>query len=62
MEPCIEYIEMPENLRDQYQYWTEADLTKLQRAGVPASFSSLQDGVADYVRYLESVSPYMVVS
>ena len=62
MEPCIEYIEMPENLRDQYQYWTEADLTKLQRAGVSASFSSLQDGVADYVRYLESVSPYMVVS
>jgi len=62
MKPCIEYIEMPESLRNQYQYWTEADLTKLRQTGAPVSFSSLEDGVADYVKHLESVTPYLTVS
>ncbi len=46
----IEYFDMPENLRRQYQYFTEADLAKLRRSGCPVRFRLLEDGVADYVR------------
>lgn len=50
----IEYIEMPENLRGKYQYYTQADMEKLRAAGYNADFHSLEWGVADYVRnYLE---------
>jgi ADP-L-glycero-D-manno-heptose 6-epimerase len=53
-EPNIEYIEMPEAIRDKYQYFTEADLTKLSKTGIEYSFTPLEDGVADYVKnYLE---------
>jgi ADP-L-glycero-D-manno-heptose 6-epimerase len=41
---------MPEDIRDKYQYFTEADMTKLQNAGYKESFYSLEDGVRDYVR------------
>ncbi|RED92624.1 ADP-glyceromanno-heptose 6-epimerase precursor [Marinoscillum furvescens DSM 4134] len=41
----IEYIDMPEHLRDKYQYFTEADLKKLKSIGFPMDFSSLEDGV-----------------
>ncbi len=60
--PDIEYIEMPENIRNQYQYWTEADLTKLRQTAAPAAFKPLKDGVADYVRHLESATPYLTGS
>jgi ADP-L-glycero-D-manno-heptose 6-epimerase len=46
----IEYIEMPESIRSQYQYFTEADTSKLRRAGCDRSPPSLEDGVEDYVR------------
>ena len=45
----IEYIEMPESLRNQYQYFTEAKMDKLKAAGCPIAFSSLEDSVRDYV-------------
>jgi len=45
----IEYIEMPESLRNQYQYFTEAKIDKLKAAGCPVKFSSLEDSVRDYV-------------
>jgi len=45
----IEYIEMPESLRNQYQYFTEAKIDKLKAAGCPVAFSSLEDSVRDYV-------------
>ncbi len=48
--PNIEYIEMPEHLRDRYQYHTQADLTRLRRAGYVAQTTSLDSAVADYVR------------
>jgi len=48
--PEIEYIPMPEALRGRYQYWTEADLTKLRRAGYNQPTTSLEEGVARYVR------------
>jgi ADP-L-glycero-D-manno-heptose 6-epimerase len=49
-EPVIEYIVMPEDIRDKYQYFTEADMTKLQQAGYTRPFYSLEDGVTDYVK------------
>jgi ADP-L-glycero-D-manno-heptose 6-epimerase len=46
----IEYIDMPLNIRDQYQYFTEAHSAKLKKAvGESYSFYSLEEGVADYV-------------
>jgi ADP-L-glycero-D-manno-heptose 6-epimerase len=52
--PNIEYIEMPASIKDKYQYFTEADLTKLKKTGLPLKFTSLEEAVADYVKnYLE---------
>ncbi len=49
-EPDIEFIEMPEQLRAHYQYFTEADMSKARAAGFTHAFLSLEDAVADYVR------------
>lgn len=46
----IEYIDMPVELRDKYQYFTQADMSKLARAGYDRPFTSLEDGVEAYVR------------
>ncbi len=57
--PQIDYIDMPEALRARYQYFTQADMGRLRRAGYAQSFTSLEDGVADYVgRYLDAEDPY----
>ncbi len=56
----IEYIEMPEALRNQYQYFTEAKMDKLKAAGCPVAFSLLEDSVRDYVtKYLQKSDPYL---
>ncbi len=49
-EPVIEYIDMPEDIRDKYQYFTEANMKKLRDAGYQDPFFTLEDGVEDYVR------------
>ena len=49
-KPAIEYIDMPENLRNQYQYFTEADMGKLKKAGCPVRFRALDAAVKDYVQ------------
>ncbi|MDE1170265.1 MAG: ADP-glyceromanno-heptose 6-epimerase [Verrucomicrobium sp.] len=46
----IRFVEMPEILREKYQYFTEADMGKLRRAGYLHPFSSLEEGVRDYVQ------------
>ena len=51
----IRYIEMPEQLRGKYQYYTCADTKKLREAGYEAEFTSLEDGAAKYVAYLNSI-------
>jgi ADP-L-glycero-D-manno-heptose 6-epimerase len=57
--PVIEYIDMPEDIRDKYQYFTEASMSKLQNAGYSANFYSLEEGVSDYVKnYLLPASYY----
>ena len=48
-ETAIEYIEMPEHMRDRYQYFTEASITGLREAGCTYSFRTLEDAVGDYV-------------
>jgi ADP-L-glycero-D-manno-heptose 6-epimerase len=59
----IEYIEMPESLRNQYQYFTEAKMDKLKAADCPVAFSSLEDSVRDYVvNYLQKSDPYLSTS
>lgn len=55
----IDYIDTPEDIRDKYQYFTEANMEKLRKAGYQKSFTSLEDGVAEYVsQYLNSGSYY----
>lgn len=46
----IQYIDMPIDIRDKYQYFTEANMQKLRAAGYSAPFYSLEEGVDDYVR------------
>ncbi len=54
LEPNILFIDMPEDIRDKYQYFTEANMQKLLKAGYKQPFYSLEEGVKDYVQqYLE---------
>jgi ADP-L-glycero-D-manno-heptose 6-epimerase len=50
MSPQISFIDMPEDIRDKYQYFTEANMDKLRAAGYKDAFYSLEEGVGDYVR------------
>lgn len=48
--PHIDFIDMPETLKGKYQYFTEADATKLRAHGYKKPFTTLEDGVTDYIR------------
>lgn len=48
--PDIRFIDTPEDIRDTYQYFTEAAMQKLRKAGYKKPFTELEDGVKDYVR------------
>jgi ADP-L-glycero-D-manno-heptose 6-epimerase len=48
-QPLIEYIDMPEDILEKYQYYTEADMSKLRKAGYSEGFYTLEKGVSDYV-------------
>jgi ADP-L-glycero-D-manno-heptose 6-epimerase len=55
----FDFIDMPDSMRDQYQYFTQAEMSKLRRAGYHAPFHSIEDGVCDYVRnYLLQADPF----
>lgn len=57
--PHITYIDMPQDLQGKYQYFTEANMAKLQAAGYTAAFTSLEDGTKDYVQnYLMQEDKY----
>jgi ADP-L-glycero-D-manno-heptose 6-epimerase len=47
--PDIEFVDMPELLRDKYQYFTQADINKLRAAGFKSEITPLGDAVADYI-------------
>jgi ADP-L-glycero-D-manno-heptose 6-epimerase len=48
----IEYVDMPEILKPRYQYFTQADMRKLRKAGYVRPFTKLEDAVSDYAGYL----------
>lgn len=50
LEPNISFIDTPEDIRDTYQYFTEADMSKLKNAGYDKPFYSLEEGIKDYVQ------------
>ena len=57
--PDITYIDTPESIRARYQYFTQADMTRLRAAGYAAPFASLETGIADYVQnFLARPDPY----
>lgn len=56
--PVIEYIDTPEDIRDKYQYFTEADMSKLRNAGYKEEFYSLEEGVDEYVRKYLQIRKY----
>jgi ADP-L-glycero-D-manno-heptose 6-epimerase len=56
LTPKIQFIDMPLDIRDKYQYFTEADMNKLNNAGYHEPFYSLESGVDDYVRNYLAVS------
>ncbi len=51
--PHIEYIPMPADLREQYQYFTEAKMEKLAKTGLRIPSTELETGVGDYVEWLQ---------
>lgn len=49
----VEYIDMPEDLRSRYQYFTQADVSKLRSVGYAKPFMNLEEGIRDYSLYLK---------
>lgn len=56
MEPKINYTDMPEELKGKYQYYTQADMTKLREAGYTSPFTELEEGVRQYVQHFMAQS------
>ncbi len=50
LKPNIEFIDTPEDIRDKYQYFTEAEMGKLRSAGYANKFYCLEEGVEEYVK------------
>jgi ADP-L-glycero-D-manno-heptose 6-epimerase len=52
--PNIRYVDMPQSIRDSYQYFTQGDVDRLQRAGYNGGFTTLEEAVGLYVKgYLD---------
>lgn len=59
IEPKINYIEMPEELREKYQYFTQADMSKLRAAGYDEPFMDIEEGIKDFVtHYMKKEDSY----
>jgi len=57
--PDISYIDTPEDIRDKYQYFTEANMSKLRSIGFTRPFTSLEEGIDDYVKNYLSKGAYL---
>jgi ADP-L-glycero-D-manno-heptose 6-epimerase len=58
-KPNIQYVDMPEAIRGSYQYFTQSDVGRLQRAGYNGGFTALEDAVETYVKgFLDSADPF----
>ena len=55
----ISFIDTPEDIRDKYQYYTKANMSKLIESGYSKPFYTLEDGVKDYVKHYLSLNEYM---
>lgn len=55
----IDYVDLPEHLREKYQYFTEANMNKIKEAGYTAPIRSLEEGVTDYVKNHLLGKPYL---
>jgi ADP-L-glycero-D-manno-heptose 6-epimerase len=60
-ETSIDYIPMPEELREKYQYFTEADLTRLRKAGYDKETMSLEEAIDDYIQNYLMKNEYLQV-
>ena len=49
-EPVISFVDTPGDIRDTYQYFTQAEMGKLRKAGYAEPFTPLEEGVGEYVR------------
>lgn len=58
LEPDIQYIDTPVDIRASYQYFTEADMSKLRGVGFQAKFTSLEEGIKTYVQQYLSLGKY----
>ena len=59
-KPLITYRDMPKELQAHYQYFTQADMTRLRSAGFKAAFTELEEGVRMYVQnYLAAKDHYV---
>jgi ADP-L-glycero-D-manno-heptose 6-epimerase len=58
VKESIDFIDTPADIRDKYQYFTEADMSKLLAVGYRGGFHSLEEGVADYVKNYLTTSSY----
>jgi ADP-L-glycero-D-manno-heptose 6-epimerase len=57
--PNIDYVDMPESIRDQYQYFTQANVESLRRAGYDGQFTPLSTAVSRYATgYLDAADRY----
>lgn len=59
IEPKINYIETPVDIRDKYQYFTEANMEKLKSVGYNQPFNTIEDGVKDYVQNYLMTNSYL---
>jgi ADP-L-glycero-D-manno-heptose 6-epimerase len=55
----IEYIDMPADIRETYQYFTEANMEKLKNIGYHCTFHSLEEGIDDYIKNYLSTNHYL---
>lgn len=60
VDESIAYVDTPEPIRDSYQYYTQAEMGRLRAAGYAAPFTTLEDGVGQYVtQFLATSDPYL---
>ncbi|MBN8823564.1 MULTISPECIES: ADP-glyceromanno-heptose 6-epimerase [unclassified Spirosoma] len=59
LEPQIDFIDTPADIRDKYQYFTQANMAKLRSIGYDRPFCSLEEGIADYVKNYLSKEDYL---
>ncbi len=58
-DPKIEYVDMPDSVKNQYQYFTQADISKIRKAGYKKEITSLENAVKDYVRNYLRAGAYL---